>query len=75
MSLFHDNDLCMYFLCNNVQVKFLTPIREVKAAPPPRPDCKPIFDFRLRPRDLQEHDNVRLSCIASGYPEPKVPFG
>ena len=39
---------------------------------PVRPDKKPNFDFSLRPRSLQENDSVRLSCIASGYPEPKV---
>ena len=39
---------------------------------PTRPDKKPNFDFSLRPRSLQENDSVRLSCIASGYPEPKV---
>ncbi|XP_072021853.1 twitchin-like isoform X7 [Amphiura filiformis] len=47
-------------------------VREKKFEPVSRPECKPNFDFRLRPRDLQENDNVRLSCIASGYPEPKV---
>ncbi|XP_022091183.1 twitchin-like isoform X3 [Acanthaster planci] len=46
--------------------------RPVEQLPPPRPDSKPAFTFRLRPRTIQEGSSVRLSCIASGYPEPKV---
>ncbi|XP_038051694.1 twitchin-like [Patiria miniata] len=47
-------------------------IRKVEQLPPPRPDSKPAFTFRLRSRTIQEGSSVRLSCIAAGYPEPKV---
>ncbi|XP_033640975.1 twitchin-like isoform X1 [Asterias rubens] len=45
---------------------------EQQALPPARPDSKPLFTFRLRPRTIQEGTSVRLSCIVAGYPEPKV---
>ncbi|XP_071942196.1 twitchin-like isoform X2 [Antedon mediterranea] len=35
-------------------------------------DCKAMFTFRLRHRNIQLHDTVKLSCIVEAIPEAKI---
>ncbi|XP_033116214.1 twitchin-like [Anneissia japonica] len=35
-------------------------------------DCKAMFTFRLRNRNIQLHDTVKLSCIVESIPEAKL---